>query len=84
MTVTDIRTPTLHTSAEALTVAHEVAQGVAAGAVQRELDGVWPEEALRQVSRSGLLSILVPVGHGGPDLPQSTAVGRPPHHGDPP
>ena len=28
---------------------------MAAGAVQRELDGVWPEEALRLVARSGLL-----------------------------
>ena len=74
MTVTDIGTPTLSTGAAALAVAHEVARDVAAGAVQRELDGVWPEEALRLVARSGLLSILVPAGHGGPDLPQSTAV----------
>ena len=42
--------------------------------MQRELDGVWPEEALGLVARSGLLSILVPAADGGPDLPQSTAV----------
>ena len=53
MTVTDIGTPTLHTSGEALAVAHQVTRAVAAGAAQRELDGVWPEEALRLVARLG-------------------------------
>ncbi|MBI3215153.1 MAG: acyl-CoA dehydrogenase family protein [Mycobacterium sp.] len=74
MTVTDIPAPTLSTVAQALAVAEEVAREIAAGAVQRELDGIWPEEALRLVARSGLLSITVPAAHGGPDLPPSTAV----------
>ena len=37
-------------------------------------DGVWPVDALRAVSGSGLLSILVPTRFGGPDLPRATAV----------
>ncbi|OBF16047.1 acyl-CoA dehydrogenase family protein [Mycobacterium sp. ACS4331] len=76
MTVTEIRPPAqrIDTVEEALRVAHEVAAEVAAGAVQRELDGVWPTEALALVARSGLLSVIVPVAHGGPGLPRATAV----------
>ena len=74
MTVTELHTPTPATPAEALAVAAEVAREVAAGSVQRELDGILPVEALGVVSRSGLLSILVPSQFGGPALPQSTAV----------
>ena len=74
MTITDIPVPVLSTTADALAAAHAVAGEIAAGAVQRELDGVWPQEQLGWVSRSGLLGIIVPAEHGGPDLPQSTAV----------
>ncbi|WP_197381299.1 acyl-CoA dehydrogenase family protein [Mycolicibacterium mengxianglii] len=74
MTITDIPVPVLSTTADALAAAHAVAGEIAAGAVHRELDGVWPQEQLGWVSRSGLLGIIVPAEHGGPDLPQSTAV----------
>jgi SfnB family sulfur acquisition oxidoreductase len=76
MTVTEIDTPVqrLDTVEEALRVAHEVATEVAEGAVQRELDGVWPTDALALVAGSGLLSVIVPAAHGGPGLPRSTAV----------
>lgn len=74
MTITDIPVPVLTTTADALAAAHAVAGEIAAGAVQRELDGVWPQEQLRWVARAGLLGIIVPAEHGGPDLPRSTAV----------
>ena len=74
MTVTDVHVPTLTTPAAALAVAGDLAGEIAGGAVQRELDGVWPVDALRAVSGSGLLSILVPTRFGGPDLPRATAV----------
>ena len=48
MTVTEVHPAAqrIDSVEEALRVAHEVAAEVAAGAVQRELDGVWPTEAL--------------------------------------
>ncbi|UXA09718.1 acyl-CoA dehydrogenase family protein [Mycobacterium sp. SMC-8] len=79
MTVTDTisaetTVPVLQSVEAALGVATEVAAEVAAGAVQRELDGALPTESLRRVGESGLLGILVPAAFGGPDLPRSTAV----------
>ncbi|WP_040792514.1 acyl-CoA dehydrogenase family protein [Nocardia paucivorans] len=75
MTATDSPTvPLLTSTEEALAVAEEVAAEIAAGAVQRELDGVLPEEQLRLVARSGLLGIAVPAAHGGPDLPRAVVV----------
>lgn len=75
MTATDSPTvPLLASTAEALAVADDVAAEIAAGAVQRELDGTRPEEQLRLVARSGLLGIAVPAAHGGPDLPRAVVV----------
>lgn len=74
MTITDTVTPALTSVEDALRVALEVAADIASGAVDRELNGVLPVEQLRQISESGLLAIIVPAEHGGPDLPQSTAV----------
>jgi SfnB family sulfur acquisition oxidoreductase len=74
MTTTESATPVLASSSEALAIAHAVAADIAAGAVERELSGAWPEDELRQVGRSGLLGITVPVGHGGPGLSHATAV----------
>lgn len=79
MTVTDVttpavETPVLHTVADALAAAHAVAAEIAPGAAQREIDGVLPTEQLRLVAGSGLLGIIVPAEHGGPDLPHATAV----------
>ena len=74
MTTTESATPVLTSSDEALATARALAAEIAAGAVERELGGVWPEEQLRQVGRSGLLGITVPVEHGGPGLSHATAA----------
>ncbi|WP_167100273.1 acyl-CoA dehydrogenase family protein [Mycobacterium sp. DL592] len=74
MTTAQTSAPVLHSADEALAVAHLLAADIGAGAVQREIDGVLPVEQLRQVGASGLLGIIVPAEHGGPDLPRSTAV----------
>jgi SfnB family sulfur acquisition oxidoreductase len=74
MTTTERTTPVLASSREALEIAKAVAANIAVGAVERELTGAWPEEELRQVAQSGLLGIVVPTAHGGPDLPHATAV----------
>ncbi len=74
MTTTETGTPVLQSVDEALSVAAAVAADIAVGAAQREIDGVLPAEELRRVAASGLLGIIVPAEHGGPDLPRSTAV----------
>lgn len=74
MTTIEAETPVLQSVDEALNVAAAVADDIAEGAVQREIDGVLPTEQLRAVAASGLLGIIVPAEHGGPDLPRSTAV----------
>ncbi|KUI25373.1 acyl-CoA dehydrogenase family protein [Mycobacterium sp. GA-2829] len=75
MTITsESATPVLTSTAETIAVARSVAAEIAAGAVDRELQGVWPEAELRRVAESGLLGIIVPERFGGPDLPRSTAV----------
>lgn len=74
MTTTESTTPLLASTDEALAVARSLAADIGAGAVERELAGAWPEDELRQVSRSGLLGITVPAAHGGPQLPNATAV----------
>src|SRR5262245_26250700 len=74
MTTIETKTPVLQSVDAALAAAHSVAADIAVGAVQRELDGTLPTEQLRAVAASGLLGIIVPAEHGGPDLPRSTAV----------
>lgn len=75
MTITETTTtPVLATVEEALAVAAALAAEIAEGAVERELNNVWPEEQLRAVSRAGLLSIITPAEHGGSDLPPSTVT----------
>jgi len=74
MTTTESTAPVLASVADALTTAHAVAAEVAAGAVEREINGVWPVAELHRVAESGLLGIIVPADFGGPDLPPSTAI----------
>jgi SfnB family sulfur acquisition oxidoreductase len=74
MTTIEAETPVLQSVDDALSVAAAVAADVAAGTAQREIDGILPTEQLRAVAASGLLGIIVPAEHGGPDLPRSTAV----------
>lgn len=71
---TDTPVAVLRTADEALAAVRAIAPDIAAGAVRREIEQEWPEEALRLVSGSGLLGILVPREHGGPDLPRAVAV----------
>ena len=66
--------PVLSDPASALAAADSVAAAIGASSLQRELDGVRPVDELQIVARSGLLGILVPAEHGGPDLPQSVAI----------
>ncbi|GAT07275.1 acyl-CoA dehydrogenase family protein [Mycolicibacterium novocastrense] len=74
MTTTESTTPVLTSAEQALRTAHLIAADIAAGAVERELNGIWPEAELRRIGDSGLLGIIVPAAHGGPDLPRATAV----------
>lgn len=74
MTTTETTTPVLRSASEAVAVANAVAAEIVTGAAQREIDGVLPSDQLRKVAASGLLGIIVPAEHGGPDLPRSTAV----------
>lgn len=74
MTTTESTTPVLTSVDEALRIAHSIAAEIAAGAVERELSGAWPEPELRRIGESGLLGIIVPAAQGGPDLPRATAV----------
>lgn len=74
MTITKQTVPVLDSVEHALEVASAIGTEVAAGAVERELNGLLPIEALSTIADSGLLSILVPARFGGPDLPRSTAV----------
>ncbi|KUI41873.1 acyl-CoA dehydrogenase [Mycobacterium sp. GA-1199] len=74
MTTTESTTPVLTSAEQALHTAHLIAADIAADAVERELSGIWPEAELRRIGDSGLLGIVVPAAHGGPDLPRATAV----------
>ncbi|BBZ23888.1 acyl-CoA dehydrogenase family protein [Mycolicibacter hiberniae] len=74
MPISDTAVPVLRSVEDVLDTAATIAASVAAGAVQREIDGTLPTDALTQISNSGLLGILVPASFGGPDLPRSTAV----------
>lgn len=64
----------LSTPAEALAAADAVAAEIAVDSAQRELARASLEPQLRRVAEAGLLSISVPVAHGGPGLPASTIV----------
>jgi alkylation response protein AidB-like acyl-CoA dehydrogenase len=74
LTTIQTAVPVLTSVQQALDVATAIGVEVEAGAVQRELDGRLPTEALTAVGESGLLGIIVPAAFGGPDLPRSTAV----------
>jgi SfnB family sulfur acquisition oxidoreductase len=74
MTISERTVPLIGSVEEALATARSVAAEIAAGAVERERNGQLPEEQLGLVADSGLLGIIVPAEHGGPDLPLSTAV----------
>jgi SfnB family sulfur acquisition oxidoreductase len=57
--------------AEALAAAREYAESIADGAVGRDRAGTVPVSELAAFDTSGLLGIMVPREHGGPELPAS-------------
>jgi len=54
---------------EAVATAARLAEELAAGSAERDLDRVLPREQVDALARSGLLAITVPAEHGGADLP---------------
>jgi SfnB family sulfur acquisition oxidoreductase len=54
--------------AEALRVAQELAAAFAPGAAERDASRRLPRAELDRLSRSGLLAVTVPAGHGGADV----------------
>jgi SfnB family sulfur acquisition oxidoreductase len=57
---------------EAVTVAREYAESIAAGAIERDRAGAVPLTELASLDASGLLAITVPHEDGGPDLGPAT------------
>jgi SfnB family sulfur acquisition oxidoreductase len=54
--------------AEAITIARELAAGLAPGAAARDRERRLPVAEIDRYSHSGLWGLLVPRGHGGPDV----------------
>ncbi|MQW74739.1 SfnB family sulfur acquisition oxidoreductase [Nocardioides sp. dk4132] len=54
---------------EAVSVAARLAEELAVGSAERDLERVLPAEQVDALARSGLLAITVPAEHGGADLP---------------
>jgi SfnB family sulfur acquisition oxidoreductase len=59
---------TIRTAEEAVAVAGEYAESIAAGAIERDRSGRVPVKELAALDASGLLAITVPRAHGGPGL----------------
>ena len=70
---TDYDCPVL-TQIEAITAAHELAAGYAAGAAERDRARQLPHQEMDLLSKSGLLALTVPRAYGGADLPASTVA----------
>lgn len=62
----------IRSDAEAIEVAHEVANRLAVGASQRDRERQWPVEEVDAYSQSGLWSINVPRAFGGPEVSYAT------------
>jgi SfnB family sulfur acquisition oxidoreductase len=60
--------------AEAIAVAHRLAEDFEKGAAVRDRDRVWPVAELDAFSQSGLWSINVPRAFGGPEVSYATLV----------
>ena len=58
----------IRTDAEAIAVAEDLAGRFAQGASDRDRNRVWPVAELDAYSQSGLWSLNVPKGYGGPEL----------------
>ncbi|KTR05553.1 monooxygenase [Aureimonas ureilytica] len=69
--------PTAHAhvirdDAEAIAVAHGIAERIRPGAARRDAERIWPIEELDAYSQSGLWSINVPKVFGGPEVSYAT------------
>jgi SfnB family sulfur acquisition oxidoreductase len=62
----------LTSDAEAIRIAHELAEDLASGAALRDREGLLPLRELDQYSQSGIWSINVPTAYGGPGLSYAT------------
>ncbi|HET9933125.1 MAG TPA: acyl-CoA dehydrogenase family protein, partial [Polyangiaceae bacterium] len=58
----------IRSDGEAITIAKELAERFARGAIERDRERKWPIEELDAFSQSGLWSINVPKQFGGPEL----------------
>ena len=58
--------------AEAIAVAHAIAERIRPGAARRDAERIWPVEELDAYSQSGLWSINVPKAFGGPEVSYAT------------
>jgi SfnB family sulfur acquisition oxidoreductase len=65
---------TIDDAEEAIAAAAALATELRAGAVARDAERDVPTEALRALSRSGLLGITVPAEHGGADVDRRTVT----------
>lgn len=64
----------IRTDAEAIAVAHEVAEQLLPGASERDRTRAIPYDEMELLSASGLLGITVPASHGGADASFATVV----------
>ncbi len=58
--------------AEAIAVAHAIADRIRPGAARRDAERIWPFQELDAYSQSGLWSINVPKAFGGPEVSYAT------------
>jgi SfnB family sulfur acquisition oxidoreductase len=63
--------PVVRSGPEAIGIARDYADSIAAGVIDRDRAGRVPSAELAAFDASGLLAITVPSEHGGPDLPAS-------------
>ncbi len=71
MTAPTLPATLISSSEEAIATAREYAASIASGVIERDRAGKVPAAELAAFDASGLLSITVPAGHGGADLPAS-------------
>jgi SfnB family sulfur acquisition oxidoreductase len=64
--------PILHTAAQAIAAARDLAAAFKPGAIERDRDRRLPFAEIEQYSTSGLGGITVPASYGGPDLSAAT------------
>lgn len=64
----------IDSAAQAVSVAHRLAEGFASGAAARDRDRILPYAEVERLTASGLLAVTVPAGHGGAELAPSVVA----------